>query len=135
MSFLKVGTPHTKDRRLYCLRIITPTATYYKFGVASGPSAKKRMMQIIESYFDRFRSTPIVKIVRDRKIDGDKVFKYEAILHKFFITYKYSEPDLFDGSSELFDIAEDVAIQAFEQVIEDNVPDFEYCKSKDVIPF
>ena len=134
MAFLKVGTPHVKDRRLYCMRIITPTDTYYKMGVASGPSSKKRMLQIVESYFDRFRSTPIVKIVRDRKIDGDKVFRYENTLHKFFCMYKYTGTP-FDGSTECFIIDEDVAIQAYEATIEGNEPDQVYYKSKDVIPF
>jgi len=135
MAFLQVGIPHVKDRRLYCMRIITSTDTYYKFGVASGPSSKERMLQIVSSYFDRFRETPKIKIVRDRKVDGDIVFKYETILHKFFIFYQYKGSTPFSGSTELFCVSEDAAIQAYEAVVEGNIPDFQYCKSEDIIPF
>ena len=137
MAFLSVGKAPVKDRRLYCMRITTPEEVYYKFGVASGHSAKERLLQIAGSYFDKYRETPVIKIMRDQKVDPELVFRYETILHKFFAFYKYNQSVYwpFDGSSECFTVDKDVAIQAYDAVMGGMVPGFEYCKVEDVIPF
>ena len=137
MALLKVGQSPTKDRRLYCMRITLPESVLYKFGVASGHSSKERLLQIAGSYYDVHRETPIIKVMRDRKVNPDDVFKYETTLHRFFAFYKYNR-DLnrpFDGSTECFMIDKDSAMQAYDAVIEGMVPDFEYYKDKDKIPF
>jgi hypothetical protein len=137
MAFLNVGKAPTKDRRLYCMRIITPEQVYYKFGVASGHSSKERMLQIAASYYDVHRETPVIKIMRDRKVDADVVFGYENSLHKFFEFYQLCR-DLnrpFDGSTECFTVEKDVAIQAYDAVIDGMIPDFKYYKEEDKLPF
>lgn len=133
MAFLKVGVPHDKDRRLYCMRITMPDSVWFKFGVASGPSSKNRMLQIAASYYDLYRETPVIKIMRDRKIDGDVVFKKENILHKFFGMYQYTKTP-FDGSTELFDIEIDPALQAYDAVVAGDVPVHVYQKEEDQLP-
>ena len=137
MSFLKVGKAPAKDRRLYCMRITTSEEVYYKFGVASGHSAKERLLQIAGSYFDKYRETPIIKIMRDQKIDPELVFKYETILHRFFKHYCYDSHmyKAFDGSSECFTIDKDTAIQAYEAVLNGMEPGFTFYKECDKIPF
>lgn len=137
MSFLKVGQSPNKDRRLYCMRIISDGETYYKFGVASGHSSKERMLQIVASHFDKYRETPVVKIMRDQKVDADVVFKYENVLHKFFGFYKFNSHlhKSFDGSTECFLIDRDPALQAYDAAIQGIEPDFEYYKEEDTIPF
>ena len=136
-AFLKVGKSPIKDRRLYCMRITTPSKIFYKFVVSSGLSAKERMLQIAGSYFDVYRETPIIKIMRDRKVAADVVFKYENTLHKFFAFYRFSSnlDRPFDGSTECFLVDRDPAIQAYEAVMAGMQPDFEYCKPEDIIPF
>lgn len=136
-TFLKVGKSPVKDRRLYCMRIITPDGVYFKFGIASGHSAKDRMLQIAASYYDVYRETPIIKIMRDRKIDADKVFGYETTLHRFFNYYQFNRSTYrsFDGCTECFLVEIDPALQAFDAVIEGMVPDFEYYNEADTLPF
>ena len=128
----------SKKTRLYCMEITTGDKTYYKFGKSSGISSKDRMLQIIGSYYDVHRETPIVKIVRDRPIDKDLVFKYETVLHQYFNFYQYSKKLLsFSGSTECFHINKDIAVLCFEQVIEGLEPDEKepYMKDCDTIPF
>ncbi len=119
------------------MRITTPEEVYYKFGVASGHSAKERLLQIAGSYYDKHRETPIIKVMRDQKVDPELVFKYETILHRFFGFYQYDSHlnKVFDGSTECFTIDKDVAIQAYDAVIGGLEPGFQYYKDKDKIPF
>jgi len=119
------------------MRITTPEEVYYKFGVASGHSSKERLLQIATSYYDKFRETPVIKLMRDRKVDAETVFQYETILHKFFAFYRYDSNRFwpFDGSTECFVLDKDVAIQAYEAVLSGQVPEFEYCTEADRIPF
>ena len=138
--FYTSGTTKSKNKktRLYCMEITTQCKTYYKFGKSSGSSSKDRMLQIISSYFDSHRETPIVKIIRDRTINKDLVFTYETTLHKYFNFYQYSKDLLsFSGSTECFHIPKDIAILCFEQVIEGITPDptDQYMKDEDTIPF
>lgn len=137
MAFLNVGKSPVKDRRLYCMRITTPDQIYYKFGVASGHSAKERLLQIAGSYYDIYRETPIMKIMRDQKVDAEQVFKLETTLHRFFEFYQYNghKNRPFDGSTECFSIDKDPAIQAYEAVMAGLEPDFRYYKPEDIIPF
>ena len=137
MSFLNVGKAPVKDRRLYCMRITTPDQVYYKFGVASGHSSKERLLQIAASYYDKYRETPIIKIMRDQKVDPEIVFQLETTLHRFFKFYHFNSHmyRAFDGSTECFHIDKDPAIQAYEAVLDGMVPDFTYYKPEDTIPF
>jgi len=100
----------------------------HKFGVASGNSSKERMLQICSSIFDKFRCTPKIKLLRDRKVEADKVFKYENILHTYFQDHRYDSPHKFSGVTECFVLPDDSedAIMAYEAVIDDQVPDHTY---------
>lgn len=100
--------------------------TIIKVGKASGQSSKERMLQICGSIYDRRRSTPMIKIVRDREVPADMVFKYETILLQFFADYQYSSKDKWSGSSECFVIPKEDAIQAYEAVLDGLVPDHTY---------
>lgn len=137
MAFLRVSVAPSKDRRLYCMRIISDGKTYYKFGVASGHSAKERLLQIVASHFDKYRETPVIKIMRDQKVDSELVFKLESILHNFFAFYRFNNHvhRAFDGSTECFLIDKNQAIQAYDAVMDGLVPDFTYYKEEDQIPF
>jgi len=111
------------------MRIELPSGLIvHKFGVASGKSAKERMLQINGSIFDKFRETAKIRIVRDREIPSEDVFKMENTLHRFFKYNRYTTKHTFDGVTECFVLptnSED-AVQAYEAVIEGNVPDFFY---------
>jgi len=129
MAFMKVGIAPTTSRRLYLMHITMPSGVVlHKFGVASGSSSKDRLLQICGSIFDKFRQTPMIKLIRDREVPAEEVFKLESTLHKFFSSYRYDSPHKFDGVTECFVLPEDSgdAITAYELVITGEVPDFTY---------
>ena len=108
--------------------------TVMKIGKASGHSSKDRMLQINGSIFDKYRETAMIYICKDQKVPADKVFEYEAALHRFFAHYRAESSHRFDGYSECFDIDEDVARQAYEAVVDGMTPDFIYTKEEDKLP-
>lgn len=139
--FLKVGGPGPKQvQRLYLLEITLPSGLVIcKIGKASGPSSVTRMMQIVESIYNKFRKTPMIYIKRDREVPDDMVFKYESELHRFFKNYKYETTHKWSGCTEAFCIPLEDAIMAYEAVIEGNVPEHTYVLPKptleDELPF
>mgnify|MGYP006414512555 FL=1 len=134
MALLSVGKPHKKDERLYLMRIELPTGVkLLKIGKSSGASSKARMMQICESIYDTYRTTPKIKLLRDRKVED--VFTKETCLHHFFVNYQFQGSAKFDGVTECFTLCEDTAIQAYEAVLEGLVPDFVYTTADDTLPF
>ena len=111
-----------------------------KIGVASGESSVDRMFQVNRDYFMKYRTCFSCKISRDRVVPADECFKMESILHKFFSNYNYTPKIKFDGSTELFTIPIEDAIQAYELVIEGVEPDFVYQmpstkEAEDSLPF
>ena len=118
------------------MRIILKDDTeLYKFGVSSGPNSKNRMMQIALSIYEIYRELPRITVIRDRKVDGEEVFKLENTLHKFFSFYKYTGSH-FDGNTECFtDLTKEVSIQAFEATLRGDEPQHSYLRDKDKIPF
>ena len=108
-----------KVQRLYLMEIWVEgyDKPAYKFGKASGHSSKERMLQIIGSYFDCYRCTPIIKIVRDREVDD--VFTKETSLHHEFIDDRIScDGKKWSGMTECFLLDKDIAIEAYERVVD-----------------
>ncbi len=127
LLFLKVGTALKKKGRLYLMEITLPSKmVVVKVGVASGENSTSRMMQIVESIYQKFRKTPMIYIKRDREVTDDMIFKYEGILHKFFSGYRYETKHKWSGCTEAFVVPLEDAVQAYEAVIEGNVPDHVY---------
>ncbi len=128
MAFMKVGGPPPKSKqRLYLLDIELPSGMkIVKIGKASGNSSKERMLQINSSIFDKHRCTAKISIKRDREVNGDVVFKYETILHRFFSAQRYESKTRWDGITECFVIPLDDAVMAYEAVIEGHEPEHTY---------
>jgi len=140
MAFLRVGGPAPKTKqRLYLLSIELPSGlTIVKIGKASGGSSKARMMQICESIYDKFRYTPRILIKRDREVSEDVVFKWETMLHNYFSNYRYETKHKWSGCSEAFLVPLEDAVQAFEAVVDGQVPDVKYSRPEpveDELPF
>ena len=134
MAFLKVGK-EVKPERLYIMVVNIPNdpTTYIKIGKSSGTSSKARLLQICGSIYDKYRTTPVMSIKRDRKTED--VFKKETILHRFFASYALMTETPFDGSSEIFNIPIEDAVQAYEAVLDGAIPQTVYLKEEDVIPW
>ena len=107
-------------RRVYLLDITFKSGMkVIKIGVSSGKSSLDRMLQIQRDYYNKYRVTFICNIKRDRAVED--AFKAETALHKFFQDYKYTPKIAFDGSTELFCIYPEAAVEALEYILENGV--------------
>jgi hypothetical protein len=122
------------ESRLYLMHIELPSGMdVVKIGKSSGHSSKARMLQICGSIFDKLRCTPKIKIVRDRPIDRDVVFKYESLLHDYFSEYQYKSKVKWDGVTECFVLSVDEAIKAYELIIDGKVPTHKYYGPPEIV--
>jgi len=103
--------------RLYVMELLIDgrESPVYKIGKASGHSSKKRLLQIIGSYFDKYRVTPVVKIKRDRVVED--VFAKETELHHWFEDKQYMPEHSFSGSTELFEVELEEVVAKYDEVI------------------
>ena len=113
--------------RLYLLDITFESGMkVVKIGKSSGKHSIDRMLQIQRDYFKKYRTTFLCRIKRDREVKKD-VFKIEAELHRFFSDFRYTAKIPFDGSTELFAIPIESAIEAYEWLLDGNsLDDYEY---------
>lgn len=110
----------TSQDRVYLLDITFASGMKcIKVGKSSGRSSLDRMLQIQRDYYNKYRVTFICNIKRDRPVDD--AFKIESELHKFFQDYKYTPKVPFDGSTELFAIYPEAAVEALEYILENGV--------------
>jgi len=125
--FLQVGKEPIKKQRLYLMEITLPSGlTLVKVGKASGENSTSRMMQIVESIYQKSRRTPMIYVKKDQEVPADLVFKYETILHKYFSDYQYTSPYKFSGHTECFTIPLADGLMAYEAVLAGHVPDSVY---------
>lgn len=116
MSWFNVKKGEESTERLYVLEITVDDKVVYKVGKSSGHSSKQRMLQIIGSYFDAYRVTPVVKIVKD-KVCID-VFKKETKCHQELAEYKFRAEKVFSGCQELFDVDKEVVLEVYKRILE-----------------
>lgn len=121
-------TPEAPQDRVYLLDITFASGMKcIKIGKSSGKSSLDRMLQIQRDYYNKYRVTFICNIKRDRPVDD--AFKVETALHRFFQDYKYTAKVPFDGSTELFCIYPEAAVEALEYILEngvDSLREYEY---------
>ena len=115
-SWFNVKKGDENTERLYVLEMIVDDKIVYKVGKSSGHSSKHRMLQIIGSYFDAYRVTPVVKIVKD-KVCTD-VFKKETKCHQELAEYKFRAERVFSGCQELFDVDKEVVLEVYKRILE-----------------
>lgn len=116
MSWFDVKKDTKKADRLYVLEIVIEGVIVYKVGKASGGSSKDRMLSIISSYFDVYRVTPAVRIVRDRACED--VFTKENECHKRLKEYSFESDKAFSGHTELFETSKDIVLEVYEDVLQ-----------------
>lgn len=116
MSWFNVKKGDESTERLYVLEITVDDKVVYKVGKSSGHSSKARMLQIIGSYFDAYRVTPVVKIVKD-KICTD-VFKKETLCHQELAEHRYVPEKSFSGCTEVFRVDKEVVLEVYRRVLE-----------------
>ncbi len=87
----------------------------FKIGKSSGKNSVDRMMQLIRSFFMKYRHTPEFVLKRDRECGS--AFKIESALHKEFSQYKYYHSKPIDGKDEWFYMREDVLLKRYDQLL------------------
>ena len=135
-------TPEATQDRVYLLDITFASGMKcVKIGKSSGKDSLDRMLQIQRDYYNKYRVTFICNIKRDRAVDD--AFRIESELHKFFQDYRYTAKIPFDGSTELFVINIEAAVEAYEYILENGVGSLEgyeynpevYKEEVDELPF
>lgn len=120
MAFFKVNEGLVENQRLYLLDITFESGMkVVKIGKSSGRQSLDRMLQIQRDYYNKYRCTFICRIKRDREV-LEGAFQKEAELHRFFKKFQYKPKVAFDGSTELFAIPIESAIEAYEWVLDGN---------------
>ena len=131
-----------KQDRVYLLDITFASGMkVVKIGKSSGKDSLDRMLQIQRDYYNKYRVTFICNIKRDRAVED--AFQVETALHKFFQDYKYTPKIAFDGSTELFNIHLEAAVEVYEHILENGVGSLEeyeynpevYKEEVDLLPF
>lgn len=101
--------------RLYILEIVVDGNIVYKIGKASGNNCKQRMLQIVGSYFDVYRVTPVIKVVRDRACTD--VFAKETKCHNELALFRYVSDEIFSGHTELFKTSKEKVVEVYERIL------------------
>ena len=115
MKFKVSRKKEESTSRLYILEIVVDGYTVYKIGKASGANCKQRMLQIVGSYFDVYRVTPVIKVVRDRPCDD--VFAKETKCHNALALFRYISEEIFSGHTELFKVDKEKVIEVYERIL------------------
>ena len=115
-TWFKVNKNLDNVDRLYIMEIVVGETTVYKVGKASGHSSKQRMLQIIGSYFDVYRVTPVVKIVKDKEVKN--VFEKETKCHHELVEWQFTPEKAFSGSTELFLVDKEKVLEVYKDVLQ-----------------
>lgn len=118
MAWLKVKKDFENVNRLYILEIQIGETVVYKVGKASGHSCKQRMLQIIGSYFDVYRVTPIIKVVKDKEVSN--VFDKETKCHHALAEWQYTPDKAFSGSTEVFKVDKEKVLEVYNEIVKDD---------------
>ena len=116
-TWFKVNKNLDNVDRLYIMEIVVGETTVYKIGKASGHSSKQRMLQIIGSYFDVYRVTPVVRIIKDKEVTN--VFEKETRCHHALAEWQYTPEKAFSGSTEVFLVDKEKVLEVYKNVLQD----------------
>ena len=87
-----------------------------KIGVTQKPKVEDRVVDILLSYFSKYREFP--RLYPKRYRNTDKVYKKEAMLHKYFDKYRFKFDQPFSGHTEYFmDIPEELLLEAYDRCL------------------
>lgn len=112
----KVSTKNLSDEEgiVYLLEIHMESKVLVKIGVTQR-SVGERAAEILLSAFNKYRCFFYCRPKRFTKTD--EIYKKEAMLHKYFDGRRYTTQHKFGGSSEMFDIPLDEAVDVYERVL------------------
>lgn len=86
-----------------------------KIGITTR-TIEDRVSEILCSIFKKYREFPYCRPKRFKKTTD--IFEKEATLHRYFEKYKYTPQNKFSGSTEFFEIPLNIAVEAYESLLE-----------------
>ena len=106
--------PKHKEGRIYILRVkLKDGEIIHKVGMTNTTNRSvDRMMEILRSFFNTYRYIPQTQLIRDRKFKIP--FIVEKYIHNILLDYRHKFDKKFSGSTEFFDINEDVFLEWFD---------------------
>ena len=99
---------------VYLLEIHLEDKVLVKIGITQR-KIEERVVEILASIFQKYRLFPYCRPKRFKKTD--RIFEKEAELHRYFKDRSYKTEHKFGGSSEMFDIPLDEAVEVYEKVL------------------
>ena len=87
----------------------------YKIGVTIN-NPVDRLMTILRSFCMTSRYVPDASVKRFKTTE--RIYKKEAMLHKYFKEQQYTHEKKFDGSSEFFKVEEELLLQVYQDCID-----------------
>lgn len=129
MALRKVSTKEVGEDlgMVYLLEVHIEEQILVKIGITQRAKITDRVTEILVGIFNKYRYFPYVYPKRFKTTD--KVFEKEAILHNYFDNRRYKTEHVFGGSTEIFAIPLDEAVEAYEKVLKGE----ELCSSTEVI--
>lgn len=116
MNF-KVSTKNVQEDKgiVYLLEIHMEEKILVKIGITSRPKIEDRVTEILVSIFKSYRYFPYLRPKRFTKTSD--IMTKEAMLHKYFEERRYITEHKWGGSTEVFDIPLDEAVEVYERVL------------------
>lgn len=109
--------------RLYVIKIITDNGPIYKIGMCRNSRSTDRMMEILRSWFVKFRYVPRSELKLDKETGHPRELEYH--IHKILKHKKYEPEYKVEGHTEMFhDIDENKVIRFIKQCRDE---EFENC--------
>jgi hypothetical protein len=124
----KVSTKNMKEDEgiVYLLEIELEDRLLVKIGVTARKKVEDRVVEILTGIWKKYRIFPRCYVKRYRKTS--EIFNKETILHRYFKDYQYETKHIFGGSTEMFDISLDSAVEAYEKVLKGEQLEDKYIK-------
>jgi len=99
--FKELGTKTTNENVVYIMKfVLEDGSTLYKIGVTHYKREVERMLEILKSFFVKYRYTPMCKLMRFKRFTN--AYSTEKILHQDLANYKFTFDKPFSGSTEFF---------------------------------
>jgi len=104
----------TEFGRLYVIKMILKDGTeVHKVGMTNSDRSTDRMMEILRSFFMKYRYVPYTELRRDKKVRIPYIV--ETYMHNLLEEYSYTFDKKFDGSSEYFSIDEEAFLEYLDE--------------------
>ena len=105
--------------RLYVIKLVLPDDTIvHKVGMTNSNRAADRMLEILRSWFMRYRFVPYAELRLNREVANP--LDLEKLAHKVLSNYQWIPDKKIDGGTEMFTGLEEIRLLHFLRHLETN---------------